>query len=115
MTSGMTGCITLARFLSISALAILAAGCAESSLVAKVNKESLSYSTELKEGWRLVKMRCSKCHPVDRALREEVTEGGWRFIVDMMISKNGAYVLPEEKSLIVSFLEFYSKSSKGAD
>lgn len=97
----------MTRFI-ILALFLLISGCAESPLVAKVNVEAKTFPAELQEGWRLSKARCSKCHTVDRALREEVTAGGWESIVDMMIKKNGAYVRPEEKSLIVSFLEFYS-------
>jgi len=66
------------------------------------------YPKEQQERYAIFAQKCSKCHPLARAINSRFTADEWKRYIKRMVRRTGAGVTDEQSQDIFEFLKFYS-------
>ena len=67
-----------------------------------------SYPPEQKARYPLFQQKCSKCHPVARAVNSRFTASEWKRYMKKMVRRPNAGTTDEQAEDIFEFLKYYS-------
>ncbi len=73
----------------------------------KVEREVESFLPEQQAAFRLLRIRCSRCHSPVQAFASHVPAGSWSAVVRRMARKPAAAIPPGDAARIAEFLEYY--------
>jgi len=89
------------------------AGCASSG--AREGLDVARLPAEVQPDYTLFAHRCSKCHPLARALNSGIDDDGrWVDYVTRMRRQPGSGITPEDTAPILRFLHYYSLEQRRA-
>jgi predicted small secreted protein len=95
-----------------AALALVAAALALAACASTANREGLDVAqlpVEVRADYHLFARRCSKCHPLARALNSGIHDDAmWIAYVNRMRRQPGSGISPQDTEPILRFLHYYS-------